>query len=144
MVTTSKPATASKIGSCGIDCGNCPRYQATVSGQAAELEKVKAFYVRIGLLDSGAPAASLGCDGCSRDARCAYPEVRACAIERKLENCGRCDDYPCAKISAVFGQKAAWLDAIKDRCTDQEYQSLRSAFFGRKSNLDRIARGRQT
>lgn len=127
-----------RIGICGLDCSACYRYQATQSGDAEELERVKRFYVRIGLLQEAFPAANLACSGCGPANRCAYPDVRSCAISRAVSNCGCCSDYPCDKIKVVFTQKATWIDDIRSKCTDEEYATLKKAFYSRQSNLDGV------
>jgi hypothetical protein len=133
----------SKIGICGLDCSACYRYQASRSGKLEDLELVKQFYVRIGLLQPSFPARDLACAGCGPGNRCAYPEVRACALARGAENCGRCESYPCEKIALAFEQKSTWIDDIASKCTAEEHATLKAVFCSRKINLDRICAERQ-
>lgn len=46
----------SLIGVCGDNCSYCPRYIATRSGKADELEEVKELWARLGLRDPAFPA----------------------------------------------------------------------------------------
>lgn len=68
------------IAYCGLFCGGCGGLQDTVkAGKTTD-----------------------GCLGCKSNVlggHCAKCKVRACAMERKVVNCGVCDDYPCEKIA---------------------------------------------
>lgn len=127
-----------KIGVCGLNCECCSRYQATRSGDSSELEKVKQFYIKLGLCEESLNADELVCHGCDPKNRCAYPEVVKCANDRGVETCGHCNSYPCEKINVVFAGKNTWLNEIKNRCTEEEYETLMRAFCEKKTNLDRI------
>jgi hypothetical protein len=132
------------IGVCGDNCDLCPRYNATRSGKIEDLEKLKSFYIKLGLRTGSSPAAELACTGCSPKNRCAYPDLVQCANGKGIKNCGCCDAYPCGKINAVFSKTDSWLDTIKSKCTDEEYQFLIKAFCKKKYYLDGIhaAKGR--
>ena len=63
------------IAYCGNDCKKCPLYQ------------------------NGCEAGCLGetchiaCNGCA---------VRRCALQRKLENCAQCEEYPCDTLDTQY------------------------------------------
>ena len=89
------------IGCCGIDCGLCPRFNAS------------------------GPSACPGCGG--ENFREKHPScgfVTCCVTKRGLETCAGCDEYPCKRFepekqgfdSFVTHQKVfANLDSIRDR-----------------------------
>ena len=79
------------LGYCGLDCGQCPAYVATQSGDQAALEKTAAMWRE----EFNAPeitAESILCDGCTGGGRlsgyCSICEIRSCALGRGLETCG--------------------------------------------------------
>jgi hypothetical protein len=126
------------IGICGDNCQFCPRYVATNGGRPEELENVKELWVRLGLRDPDFPAQDLACDGCKRENRCAYSELRACANERAIDNCGLCHDYPCGLIQAAFEKSENLRDHAAIVCRPKEMDTLHKAFFSKKQNLDQI------
>jgi hypothetical protein len=130
------------IGICGDNCLYCPRYIATQSGSVRELEKVKELWVRLGLRDAATPAQSLVCYGCSPTNRCAYPELRACANEKGLENCGVCEGYPCPFIQAVYEKTEKLHSSLISACTATERECLEKAFFSKRQNLEKSHRER--
>ncbi len=97
------PELAPHIAYCGLDCSGCDVYRATAwddeALRQAYVHKVfEQFRIEV-------EAAKVECYGC-RDERpksgyCAWCQVRGCAIERGLENCAHCDDYPCDKLDKV-------------------------------------------
>jgi len=109
------------IAPCGIDCGECPGYQATVAGDhkaLAELANRNAerFGREFGVED-------VICEGCvgGGERRIAYTRecpIRACALERQLANCGLCDDFACDKVNFILDRTPrarAYLEGIRAR-----------------------------
>lgn len=130
----------SSIGMCGDSCSHCPRYIATQKRSAKELEKVKELWVRLGLRESTLHAQDLVCFGCKPENKCAYSELRACAREKEIDNCGLCDGYPCTLINAAFEKSEKLRSHAIRICTAEEMVTLHKAFFSKKQNLDRIHR----
>lgn len=126
------------IGLCGDNCSLCPRYLATQSGSAWELEKVKSLWVRLGLRDWTFPAQDLACRGCSPENERAYRELRACAHEKGVDNCGLCHEYPCGLIQSAFDKSEKLHSHAIRVCTSKELAVLKDAFFSKRQNLDRI------
>lgn len=100
---SERPALTPHIAYCGLDCSGCDVYRATAWDddelRQAYVHKVfEQFRIEV-------EPAKVECYGC-RDERpksgyCAWCEVRGCAIERGLENCAHCDEFPCAKLDKV-------------------------------------------
>lgn len=126
------------IGVCGDDCGACPRLLATSSGDPAALEIVRELWVRIGLREPGVSAGSLACDGCSPSRRCAWPLVRDCAFSRGIPDCGRCGEFPCGRLEAVFEASEDLAEKVSTRCTRVERDALARAFLMKRENLEAV------
>ena len=126
------------IGICGDNCHFCPRYVATQNGSAKELEKVKKLWVKLGLRDPAFPAQDMACYGCKPENKCAYSELRACANERAVDNCGLCDEYPCGLINTALERSEKLRSRATVVCTPMEMETLRKAFFSKGQNLGQI------
>jgi hypothetical protein len=136
-----------KLGFCGDNCDICPRYLATQSGDVEQLRKVAALWYKVGLRDRVVSPEELICHGCSSTwhsglerRECAFRTVQECALEKGVENCGKCEDYPCETVSCVFEKVGPFAESIRGRCSKEEYDCLRKAFFSKKENLDRVNR----
>jgi hypothetical protein len=96
------------IAYCGEVCTTCSAYVATWNNDLAALQRVAdEWNERDG---SSLVAEDCVCDGCLGDGRrisyCRTCAVRACAIERSLENCAHCADYGCGKLVVCFEHSA--------------------------------------
>ena len=108
------------IAYCGLDCGQCPAYVATQSGDQEALEKTAAMW-REQFSSPQITAESIVCDGCTGGGRlsgyCNICEIRSCASGRSLETCAPCADYVgCAKLATIHdhGPEAkATLDGLR-------------------------------
>lgn len=129
---------ANMIGGCGDNCSCCPRYIATQNRSPSDLEKIKELWVRLGLRDPTFPARGLACLGCEPNKKCAYSELRTCAREKGIDNCGSCDAYPCKLISTAFERSEKLQTHATRVCTPEEMDTLNKAFFSEKQNLDQI------
>ena len=125
------------LGICGDDCLYCPRYLATQSGKAEELEKVKELWVRLGLKDPAFPAQDLVCCGCTSENKCAYSELRACVYKKGIESCWLCEAYPCHLVSAAFEKSEKLCSQSALVCTPEEMELLRKAFFSKRENIEK-------
>ena len=100
---TDRPPLETHTAYCGLDCSGCEVFQATAWDddelRQQYVDKVfREFKIEV-------EPASVNCYGC-RDERpktgfCAWCQVRGCAIERGLENCAHCEDFPCEKLDKV-------------------------------------------
>jgi len=126
------------IGVCGDNCSYCPRYIATQDGGGNELERVKELYVRLGLGDPNFPAQDLACHGCKPDSKCTYSELRACAGEKGIDNCGFCVGYPCKLVNAAFEKTERLRSHAASICTSEEMDVLDKAFFSKRKNLEQV------
>ena len=109
---------------CGIYCGACPLLMSTLKATKSSDKKC------------------LGCSSPRKPSPYAPKcEVRKCARSKKLESCGLCASYPCAKLKVFFTDKpkyglreknlnqiraqgvAAWLEEQKKRWVCQKCQT---------------------
>lgn len=89
---------------CGLHCGMCPAYIATLSGDINEKEKVASQWSK--QFNTEIKAEDINCMGCRTDGAkfnyCEICEIRSCNNEKKIDNCGFCDTYPCSKLDHIF------------------------------------------
>lgn len=90
------------IGFCGIDCGGCRVFLASRNDDD-EIRKLLsefwAFYY-----DEEVPPEDFYCEGCLSSAArlfkcCEVCRIRKCAIEKRVMNCARCDEYSCRALT---------------------------------------------
>jgi hypothetical protein len=116
------------ISYCGIWCQACPIYWATREKNKEKKLKMRNEIARICNEQYKArlsPEDVSDCDGCKTNRRLfsgsSKCEIRECAKERKLQNCARCSDYACEKLSAFFTtdpQAKTNLDVIRSTFTE--------------------------
>ena len=88
------------MGYCDLDCEKCNSRLATIYDDDNLRVVQAAMYSNIFGLEL--TKEDINCDGCKCDGKklwyCANCEIRACAIEHKVEKCKECQEYPCDKI----------------------------------------------
>ncbi len=122
---------------CGNDCNECPRYIATHSGDRKQLRQVAVLWWRVGYRDKIVSPEEMACHGCRSATWCRY-EIRECASEKDVGNCGECRDYPCNKILTAIEKTAGFARKIKKECPKTDFERLQKAFFSKRQNLDRL------
>lgn len=109
------------IAYCGLDCNACNAFVATRDNDAALRTKTAADWSK--MFGHEFKPADINCTGCAGNGRhvafCAMCAVRKCARDHKVTNCGTCDDYGCATLTAHFEQMPpdakARLESIRNR-----------------------------
>lgn len=93
------------IAACGLDCGACPAYVATMSNDAEALARLAEVWGK----QFGFPpdAAKVRCHGCVATdgiqiGHCAECEMRLCAIAKGHGTCAECAGFPCDKLSGFL------------------------------------------
>jgi len=106
------------LGYCGISCGACSAYQGTVATRMDLLERVAGSY-----WEGKHSAQEWVCLGCTPADQgflakyCATCVIRACAIERGVQNCAACSEFAtCDRVktfiageSKEIAQRMTWL-----------------------------------
>ena len=127
-----------KLAYCGDDCNLCPRYIATQSDSVEKLKEVAALWKKAGWRENILPPEEMVCDGCRTVKWCRYDDIRKCANEKGIDNCGKCRNYPCEKMEKLFTQTASYAKLCKKNCLEQEYELLHKAFFSKKQKLYKV------
>jgi len=95
---------------CGLLCNGCPIYWTTREEDNVLKARMKSEIAKMSKelygLDQK-PEDITDCDGCRSAESRLYPgclkcQIRICAREKALENCGNCQEYPCNKLDEVF------------------------------------------
>ena len=125
-----------KLAYCGNDCAVCPRYTATQSSDVMKLNEVAKLWNQLGWRDTIVSSEEIICNGCSSSNFCRYG-IQPCATENAVDNCGKCQNYPCNLTFKSFEQTEIYAESVRRKCSDEEYQCLKIAFFSKKKNLDK-------
>lgn len=89
---------------CGIYCGACDIHQACRTGHKDYFASfwtepvLRALQKTLGNTELTSEALQIRCHGCKSDTvfiNCTTCRIRSCAIERKIEHCIDCKEYPC-------------------------------------------------
>jgi hypothetical protein len=92
------------IAYCGLNCGECPAYKATVADDdnlRAECARIWAEQYKHEIKPE-----QINCTGCKSEGKkfffCRICGITKCAVERGLDNCALCTDAPCEKLSDMM------------------------------------------
>jgi hypothetical protein len=138
MPDNSYSASDYNLSFCGNDCSLCPRHIATISGDVPELERLAALWVSLGWRDSNCTADDMKCIGCVVNDNCHYG-LSECAKQKQIPNCGKCEEYPCSRCREVLEKSEINRQNCEAHCKTIDYIRLESAFFNKKTNLDRAS-----
>jgi len=89
-----------RIAFCGIDCGACPAYEATIRDDWFARRELAAEWTTP---DYPVMAEEINCDGCHNMGDrififCRECEIRRCGMARGVQTCAECNLFPCAVI----------------------------------------------
>ena len=130
-----------KLACCGDDCGFCPRYTATLNKDEDKLREIAVLLKKIGWRKNVDPPETLVCYGCEAfNETCEY-NVRECCIKKNIENCGKCENYPCDKIGNAFEITRNNAENFKRILSKEDYEIFVKAFFSKKENLEKERNG---
>ncbi|UCD82831.1 MAG: DUF3795 domain-containing protein [Desulfobacterales bacterium] len=90
---------------CGLACHECDTYQATKNDDDKKRVKVANLWSK--QYNMNLERQDINCDGCRSGndrlfAYCKSCVVRKCGMERDVDNCAHCSDYPCEKLNPIF------------------------------------------
>lgn len=94
------------IAYCGLNCRECPAYLATKSDDLTLREKVAAEWSK--MFNADIKAEEINCAGCRSVegpyfSHCFECPMRLCAMERPIDTCAGCHEYPCDSLEEFFG-----------------------------------------
>jgi len=85
---------------CGLICSECKAFKATQANDVERKKSIAKFWSDQGPVKL--VAEDVDCRGCKSDLVSGFCrricEIRPCAVERKVETCAHCTDYPCDKL----------------------------------------------
>jgi hypothetical protein len=99
---------------CGIYCGACDIMKAYQTGRKTAFASfwkestVKAIQRSLGIEYDETKPLELACHGCKSGSlftNCRICKIRTCAMEKKVDHCVDCGDYPCAMFSEWLKMK---------------------------------------
>ena len=104
-----------RIGYCGLDCGTCQAYLATVHNDQALRERTAKLWAEL----NNAPILPehINCEGCrAQGVKTVFCErlcaVRRCALARGVPTCGACPELEgCKTVGALLSNRP---DALKN------------------------------
>jgi len=97
------------------------------------------MWLMIGWRDTAEPPGKLSCYGCASVKTCGLG-IKECVIEKGIDSCGKCTDYPCEKLIEIFNNNEKEANICKEKLSKEDYELFRRAFFSKKDRLDRIHR----
>ena len=109
------------IGYCGYSCHLC----AARSDDPAVRQKLVDGWRKI-FGHENYTAENVRCDGCRANGRLADTQCKArpCAMEREVDSCAACDDFPCDKVRHLLAGRDGMLTFLHPRLgslTEGEY-----------------------
>jgi hypothetical protein len=110
------------LAACGLECAECDAYKATQTGDVELAKKVAAEWTKA--FGGGKHVFAVEetyCDGCltpgeRKGGYCGACPIRACVIQKKIDNCAHCADYACKDLTEFFNmapQVKEKLDKIR-------------------------------
>ena len=86
---------------CSLYCGTCGVYQATQNNDDRLLKLMVRIYQKAFQSIQKITIRSIKCDGCLSErvsVLCQSCSIKACAVNRKIEGCHQCIEFPCGHI----------------------------------------------
>jgi len=110
------------IAFCGIVCTDCRAFIATQTNDSKlKKEVARAWSTKKEALKPG----DINCDGCLSAGQrlfkfCEVCGVRLCGREKGVENCARCREFPCEKLTGLWRrfrltEPKATLEGIREK-----------------------------
>ena len=94
---------SSLVAMCGLVCNDCIAFIATQENDDKLREKVVEAW---STEEEPLRLEDVDCDGCTAGKRlhsfCKVCEVRKCGLERDIENCAYCSEFPCGKLEKLW------------------------------------------
>ncbi len=109
------------IAYCGLICNDCPAFVATEKNDEEQKQKISKEWSSP---DYEVSPDEISCKGCNSGSEillkfCKECEIRQCGIEKKMNNCAYCGEYPCSKLDVLFKNSPQNKEAL-----DKVHKSL--------------------
>ena len=123
------------IAACGNDCSVCPRYnKEPYKKTTEELIQTAMLWKKLGYRDKVVSIEEISCNGCNVDNWCRY-NIKKCTVEKGIDNCSSCTNYPCSTVKECFEITKSFEPRCREVCNQDEYETLKKAFFEKEINL---------
>jgi hypothetical protein len=91
------------IAMCGLVCDDCIAFFATQKDDDKLREKVVEAWSTV---EEPLRLEDVDCDGCTAGKRlhsfCQVCEVRKCGLQRSVDNCAYCNEFPCKRLERLW------------------------------------------
>ncbi|OCL26370.1 hypothetical protein U472_10215 [Orenia metallireducens] len=122
------------IGCCGHKCNLCLAYRENIASKSDQRRLSEGWLKYFGI---DIPADEVYCYGCSIynegtkriDKDC---KVRSCTMEKGLENCASCNQYPCTQLLVKMLEYKVILDESSAKIPLEDYQDFIKPYQGKK------------
>jgi hypothetical protein len=128
------------IARCGFKCHLCLAFQENNKDHADQIRVAKGWSK---YFDLNVPAEKIRCNGClpHDSGGLEFPDkncpIRPCVIERGLENCAYCEDYPCERLETRMSGVEEVAKRFYGIIPQEEYDNFIAPYDSRKT-LDGI------
>jgi len=116
------------IAYCGLVCDECPAYMATQAGDREGLEELASSWSTDQVkFEPG----DIDCDGCRAGgarlfAWCSDCGIRTCCLNKGLDDCAHCTDFPCEEIDKAPAETRATLTEMRRAMQSAQEGAARS------------------
>ncbi|PRX34774.1 uncharacterized protein DUF3795 [Orenia metallireducens] len=121
------------IGCCGHKCNLCLAYRENITSKSDQRRLSEGWSKYFGLDISADEVYCYGCsiqiEGVKRINKVC--EVRSCVLDKKLENCASCNQYPCTQISIKILEYKV-LDEFSEQIPLEDYQDFIKPYQSKK------------
>jgi hypothetical protein len=131
---------AEMIARCGFSCHLCLAFRENNKNHADQVRVANGWLEYFGL---DIPPEKIRCDGCLPDdsGEFDFPDqncaIRLCVVEKGLENCAYCEDYPCEKLEARMSSVEKVAKRFQGTIKQEGYDNFIAPYDARKT-LDGI------
>jgi len=111
------------IAFCGLDCGKCPAYIATIKNDDNERKRVAKEWSE--MFHADILPEMVNCYGCTVEDKVKFYycenmcEIRKCASSRGIENCAKCEGYPCGMLEEFFKNAPVAKENLENKILKQ-------------------------
>jgi len=112
---------------CGFHCSRCLAYAGNIKSEADRIRVSESWQKIYGFK---VPVEAIRCDGCLKpDSEnpfriCRDCKIRTCVQDRKIANCGECNEFPCDHIEQHLASVETVAPGCQDKISSEEFQSF--------------------